>query len=92
VHNILPTHSWLNKLDKGQLTCPCCVEIIEDCDHVWRCPAVARNKWRHAFLQTVASFCVVQHSYPPIQLLLMDALRKWLYSGSTLVYKPNITQ
>ena len=53
-HNILPTNSWLNKLDKGKRPCPCCVEPREDQDHILRCPAATRNRWRHEFLKSVA--------------------------------------
>jgi hypothetical protein len=87
-HNILPTNSWLNKLDKGKRPCPCCVEPREDQDHILRCPAATRNRWRHEFLKSVADYCVHQHTYPPMKALLMDALRKWLYSHITTVYEP----
>ena len=90
VNDILPTHSWLNKLDKGNRPCPCCDDLMEDRDHILRCPAPARNRWRHAFLQSVAAYCVTQHTYPPLQALLMDALRQWLYSSPTNpTYEPD---
>ena len=92
VHENLPTHSWLNKMDKGIRVCPCCPEKQEDRDHIWRCPAVARNQWRHAFLQKVADYCTTQSTYPPIQILLIDAMREWLYTDPAILYEPDPTQ
>ena len=92
VQDILPTNSWLNKLDKGSRTCPCCDEPTEDRDHILRCPAPARNQWRHALLQEVTDYCVSQCTFPPMQILLLDSLRQWLYSDPKVVYEPNLAQ
>ena len=92
VHDLLPTHSWLNKLDKGKRTCPQCDESREDRDHILRCPAVSRNKWRHAFLTAVTNYCVMHFTFPPMQTLLMDVLCQWLYTDSAAEYEPNRTQ
>jgi hypothetical protein len=64
VQDILPTNAWLNKLDKGTRTCPKCVESNEDRDHILRCPTAARNQWRHALLQSVEDYCVMQYTFP----------------------------
>ena len=79
VHDILPTHSWQNKLDSGKRTCPCCPHQHKDRDHFLRCPGAERNRWRRKFLSNIEAFCVKQFTCPPIQALLLDAIRSWLY-------------
>ena len=90
VQDILPTHSWLNKMDKGSRTCPCCDEINENRDHILRCPAVSRNQWRHALLEEVSTFCSSECTFPPLQSLLLDVLRQWLYCDTTTIYEPTV--
>ncbi len=82
VHDILPTHSWQNKLDSGNRTCPCCASLHEDRDHIVRCPAVNRNSWRHKFLTKLSDACIIHHTYGPLQNLLLEAICQWLYSGT----------
>jgi hypothetical protein len=84
VHDILPTHSQKNRMDKGKHTCPCCTSLQEDRDHILRCPSADRNKWRHQFLATLYDACVTNHTYVPLQALLLEAIRQWLYPGQDL--------
>jgi hypothetical protein len=53
-----------------------------------RCLAITRNQWRHAFLQEISTFCTEQCTFPPMQTLLLDVLRQWLYSAAIVVYAP----
>ncbi len=78
VHDILPTHSRQNRLDRGTRRCPCCPSPQEDRDHILRCPSAARNQWRHTFLDKLSEACVIHHTYAPLQQLLLEALRRWL--------------
>ena len=71
VHDILPTHSQLNRIDKGRRTCPCCQSPNEDRDHILRCPSPEREKWRQEFIGKLAAACTKHH-----------VVRKWLYPGS----------
>ena len=91
VHDILPTNSWLNKMDNGKRTCPCCAEIQEDRDHILRCPTPGRDQWRQAFLTTIADYCTQQYTFPPMQILLLDTLRQWLYSADVDKFEPTMT-
>jgi hypothetical protein len=81
VHDILPTNSRKNLLDNGTRTCPCCPSPHEDRDHILRCPAPDRNKWRQKFLTKLSDICTTQHTYEPLKKLLIDAFRQWLYPG-----------
>jgi hypothetical protein len=92
VHDLLPTDSWLNNLDHGKRTCHRCNESREDRDHILRCPAVSRNKWQHVFLTAVTNYCVIQSTFPPLQTLLMDVLRQWLYTDLATEYEPHRNQ
>lgn len=83
VHDILPTHSYLNKQDQGQRTCPCCRALTEDRDHILRCPTPEREKWRTTFIRKIEEACNKRHTYMPLKMLLLNALKKWLYPGST---------
>ena len=91
VHDILPTNSWLNKMDNGKRICPCCAEIQEDRDHILRCPTPGRDQWRQAFLTTIADYCTQQYTFPPMQILLLDTLRQWLYSADVDKFEPTMT-
>lgn len=78
VHDILPTHSFQNRMDTGKRTCPCCPSTHEDRDHILRCPNPMRSRWRHAFLDKLSGECITQHTYAPIQQLLLEVVRQWL--------------
>ena len=54
----------------------------EDRDHILRCRAVSHNVWRHKLLEKLSDTCIVHHTYEPLCTLLLDATRKWLYSGN----------
>ena len=92
VHDVLPTHSQQNRLDKGQRTCPCCPSTNEDRDHIMRCPSSDRNKWRHKLLTTLSNACPTHHTYEPLKQLLLDSVRLWLYSGQEQDRVPNCDQ
>jgi hypothetical protein len=92
VHDILPTHSHQNKLDKGQRTCPCCPSTHKDRDHILRCPSLERNRWRHALLAALSEVCSLHHTYEPLKQLLLDAVRQWLYPGQDLNAIPQWNQ
>ena len=79
VHDLLPTHSQANRMDKGKRTCPSCASLHEDRDHILRCPSAERNKWRHKLLTTLTDVCTTHHTYRPLQDLLLEAVRQWLY-------------
>jgi exonuclease III len=83
VHDILPTASQLNKMDRGKRCCPCCFHPHEDRDHIIRCPHPTRNKWRHALLTAIYDSCIPQHTYAPLLALLIDALRAWMSHNNT---------
>ncbi|KAI2496026.1 hypothetical protein MHU86_18499 [Fragilaria crotonensis] len=78
VHDVLPTHSRQNRMDKGKRTCPCCLSLHEDRDHILRCPTVARTSWRHKFLTKLAETCDNHYTYGPLRDLLLEAFRQWL--------------
>ena len=84
VHDILPTHSQQNKLDKGKRTCPCCPSKHEDRDHILRCPSTERNRWRHKLLAALSEVCSTHHTYEPLKQLLIDSVRQWLYPGQDM--------
>jgi hypothetical protein len=80
VHDILPTASYLNKMDKGSRCCPCCSHPNETRNHIIRCPHRIRNKWRHALLTDIhASIGIAQFTYPSLLTLLLEAFRDWMY-------------
>ncbi len=81
VHDVLPTHSQQNRLDKGKRTCPSCTSTNEDRDHIMRCPSSDRNKWHHKLLTALSNACTTHHTYEPLKQLLLDSVRLWLYSG-----------
>jgi hypothetical protein len=89
VHDILPTSAYLNRQDKGKRLCPCCSHPKETRDHVLRCPALSRNRWRHSFLTSLGQFCDAQHTAPSLKHLLLDTCRSWLYHNTDEVYNPN---
>ena len=78
VHDILPTHSRQNCMDKGKRVCPCCSSLNKDRDHVLRCPTAARNQWRHQFLDKLSETCETHHTYAPFRQLLLEGFRQWL--------------
>ncbi len=84
VHDILPTHSQLNRMDKGTRTCPCCVCTHEDRDHILRCPSPARESWRAKLMEKLSSVCGKHYTYAPLQTLLLNAVRQWLYQDDNL--------
>jgi hypothetical protein len=88
VHEVLPTNVMLNKYDAGRRVCPCCPHLSEDRDHVLRCPSTGRNKWRHKFLTDLQAFCHTHDTYVPLQTLLLDSLREWLYHDGLAPYAP----
>lgn len=92
VHDILPTHSQQNRMDKGKRTCPCCQSPTEDRDHILRCPTAERNRWRHTLLTKLSDACTTHHTYEPLKILLLDAVRKWLYPGSATYDYPQCDQ
>jgi exonuclease III len=92
VHDILPTHSRQNRIDKGKRTCPCCHHPKEDRDHILRCPARERNEWRQKLLKKLAETCSKQRTYAPLQKLLLDAVRQWLYPGQEPPDEPQSAQ
>ncbi len=49
VHECFSTLSQLNRYDTGPQKCPCCSSIKEDRDHIIRCDAPSREKWRTSF-------------------------------------------
>ncbi|KAI2494428.1 hypothetical protein MHU86_20111 [Fragilaria crotonensis] len=65
-------------MDKGKRTCPCCLSLHEDRDHILRCPTVARTSWRHKFLTKLAETCDNHYTYGPLRDLLLEAFRQWL--------------
>jgi hypothetical protein len=84
VHDILPTHRQLNRMDKGTRKCPCCGCTHEDRDHILRCPSPARESWRVILMEKLSSACEKHHTYAPLQALLLNAVRQWLYQGDNL--------
>jgi Reverse transcriptase (RNA-dependent DNA polymerase) len=92
VQDIIPTNAWLNKLDKGKRICPCCPEVKEDRDHILRCPAPARDQWRQAFLKSITDYCIMEFTFPPMQTLLLDTLRHWLYSPTLVEFELQLPQ
>jgi hypothetical protein len=91
VHDILPTLAFLNKQDNGKRLCPCCRHPQETRDHILRCPAPMRNKWRHSFLTSLDTFCLKTPTAPPLRTLLLEAVRAWLYHGTDEAYTPDIS-
>jgi hypothetical protein len=89
VHDILPTSAYLNRQDKGKRLCPCCHHPKETRDHVLRCPALPRNRWRHSFLTSLEKFCDDQHTAPSLKQLLLDTCRSWFYHNTDDEYVPN---
>lgn len=92
VHDILPTLAFLNKQDKGKRLCPCCNHPNETRDHILRCTAPTRNRWRHAFLTSLEKFCIEHHTAPELQNLLLESFRGWLYHDSDSDFMPNPLQ
>ena len=92
VHDILPTNSQQNRMDKGKRTCPCCPSLKEDRDHILRCPSGERNRWRHKLLTKLSDTCTTHHTYAPLQTLLLDAVRQWLFPGQDTPDYPQCDQ
>jgi exonuclease III len=80
VHDILPTASYLNKMDKGKRCCPCCNHPHEDRDHILTCSHFSRNKWRHGLLRALLETCTANFTYPPLHDLLQEAVQAWFYN------------
>jgi hypothetical protein len=79
VHDILPTTSLQNKYDGGKRTCPLCHHAAhEDRDHILRCQLPSRAEWRQQFIHEVSAFCRETHTHPPISILLISILQRWL--------------
>lgn len=68
-------------MDKGKRTCLVCASLHEDRDHILRCPSADRNQWRHKLLTTLSDACTTNHTYELLKILLMEAVRQWLYPG-----------
>jgi hypothetical protein len=80
VHDILPTASHLNTMDKGRHCCPCCSYPKETRDHIICCPHQSCNKWRHTLWTDIySSIGTDQLPYPSLLDLLFDALRAWMH-------------
>jgi hypothetical protein len=92
VHDILPTNSHQNKMDKGKRTCPCCECTHEDREHILRCPAADRNQWRGKLMKALSNTCDTNHTYGPLKALLLDAVRMWLYPDDYLHAAPQCEQ
>jgi hypothetical protein len=90
VHDILPTLAYLNKQDNGKRLCPCCRHPHETRDHILRCPAPARNRWRHSFLTSLDGFCSETNTAPGLKQLLLDIIREWLYCDQAEDFQPDL--
>jgi hypothetical protein len=78
VHECLPTLGRLNRFDNGRRTCPCCPSLQKDRDHVIRCSARSRAKWRTEFLQAINRFHEQAETYPSLKNLWEEAIREWM--------------
>jgi hypothetical protein len=78
VHEFLPTLGRLNRFDNGQRTCPCCPCVTEDRDHVIKCRAASRQRWREKFLQEINIFHDKAETYPLLRNLWNDAIQEWM--------------
>jgi hypothetical protein len=78
VHECLPTLGRLNRFDKGHRTCPCCPCLTEDRDHVIKCGAASRQRWRDKFLQEINMFHDKAETYPLLRHLWNEAIQEWL--------------
>lgn len=53
--------------------------MLENRDHIIRCPHPTRNKWRHKLLTAINENCIADFTYPPLRILLEETLRAWMY-------------
>ena len=77
VHEDLPTVSQSNRFKSETRTCPLCSCSHEDRDHILTCPHPKRILWREEFLTNVSKFCTAKGTYPPIRILLHQAITQW---------------
>ena len=89
-HDILPAEAYLNKQDEGKRLCPFCRHPHETRDHILRCPAPARNRWRHSLLTLLDGFCSDNNTAPVLKQLLLDIIREWLYFDQAADFHPDL--
>jgi hypothetical protein len=65
-------HMYDKKYPEG---CPSCSAQVEDREHLWRCPAQSREKWRKECYGNVLKTLNDQDTAPPLQELLLQALK-----------------
>ncbi len=90
VHDILSTLALLNKQDKGKRLCPCCGNPHETRDHILKCPAPSRNRWRQSFLTSLDHFCITTNKAPQLRQVLQDIFRAWFSHGDDTEYIPEV--
>jgi hypothetical protein len=79
IHDILPTNdnvgTWKeNRTEK----CPSCSHLVEDRDHVLRCPHPARQEWRRKFILSIRKTCDRLQTRPNLRDILITSLEAWL--------------
>jgi hypothetical protein len=62
--------------------CPSCPAPVEDREHLWRCPAQSRQKWRKECYGAMLKTLTEQDTALPVQELLVDALHRLLHGRS----------
>ena len=66
--------------------CPHCSSPKEDRDHILCCPHPKRREWRKEFQNKTSKFCEDKRTYPPIRVLLCQALTQW-FNDPTQIFK-----
>ena len=64
----------------------------EDRDHILQCPSPPRHTWRLSLLTAVEEYCIVEHTLYPLQVLLLDVLRGWLFPNTVPKFPPKPEQ
>ena len=78
VHGILPTGKVLHRKDTIRNRCPACKQIMEDWQHIMRCPAKNRQSWRDNTVKAVTIKCQSLSTRPAVQAVLIAGLNGWL--------------
>jgi hypothetical protein len=78
VHDLMPTNHMVSRFDPDRRDhCPSCSNPGEDRDHVIRCHAPARAKWRSSSLVAIRKLCDQQDTRPYLTDILIDGLFAW---------------
>jgi hypothetical protein len=87
IHDILPTNHQVHRQDPRRQQCPLCRNgsVIEDRDHVIRCPGEQRAIWRAQTITSMENRCVTLNTDPMLATIMIDGLHMWMNTPETLM-------